>query len=942
MAATPTESTRLAVAARDQRAQRLVVGIDLGTSHCAAAWARTPVAEAVGAPRSVELQQVQIVQAGAGGRKCQQPLLPSALYFPRREERSSGSEGWVVGRWAQTRAEETRGRSVLSAKSWLSHAGVDRLRPLLPFGSQRAQDVPAISPVQASIELLRSVRESVLEALPGEASDALWVLTVPASFDESARQLTLQAASDAGLEVCLLEEPQAAFYELLPAAESQLSALCETHGTVRILVCDLGGGTSDFTFLLAERGDKGLSVRRTAVGNHLLLGGDNMDLALAARVEARLSGRLSFSERGQLVLACRRAKETLLAPGAPEAIPVRLVSQGSRLLGELRQVSLARQEVEALVLDGFFPKVGLGETPSIRGAGLRSLGLPYERDPAITRHLARFVGVHSPGRMPHAVLFNGGVTAASSVRARLLDVLGAWEGAAAPVCLVGGDPALSVSRGAVRYGLAMQGHGLRVGSGAPAAFYIAVAGGSQPQGLCILPKGSPPGELHSIPRSLQLRVGGEVRFDAYRSVGRADAAGELVPLAGEGFEALPSLRADLSGVAPAQGNTLAVVIRGRLDPRGAVQITLQPAQTTASARAITLAFELRAVPAPLDDPKEAIFGASGRDLPPTRRGRSGAPSSAGVLPTAFRNSIDDLELVFGKRGQEATPRQVKDLVRTLEKRLGVRKSWSVEACRALSDELLSRSSGRLGSAEHDRVYWMLLGYALRPGFGWSRDPQRLDRAFAFFPANSKLRTTSRHWQAYWVAWRRLAAGLNAANQTAVFARIAPLLAPASEKLKKPKGHALQVSEEVWRLAAHLERLPSQERARLGGWILERSWTDRDPILWAHLGRIGARVSLYAGPDGVLEPFVVERWIEQLLGERWAEVPTAVGCAIQLCRKVGDPRRDVDPRLRTEVLRALEAAGADEAGVAAVREGAVPNDSGNGAGFEESLPLGLQL
>jgi molecular chaperone DnaK (HSP70) len=445
-----------------------VVGIDLGTTNSAVA--------------TVDGKRVEILpidQVVASGESAPRPLLPSALYLPAGSELPPGAlklpwgePPFVVGAFARHQGARVPGRLVTSAKSWLCHPGVDRTAAILPWGA--ADDVARVSPVEASARLLAHLRSAWEHHHPGQKlSDQEVVLTVPASFDEVARELTVESARVAGLEhVTLLEEPLAAFYHWLETQRgAQDKALA---GISLILVVDIGGGTTDLTLIQATAADDGLRLDRIAVGDHLLLGGDNVDLAIARLAEQRLGGAsLDATEWGALVLAARGAKEALLADDAPESRSLAVLGRSSRLLGGSKRVDVTRDEVRALVLDGFLPQVPLSARPD-RRAGLKQLGLPYASDAGITKHIAAFLGRHLlVEQRVDAVLFNGGALTPRLVQERLLDVLESWGGRR-PVLLVNDALDLAVARGAAYFGLVRRGEGVRVGGGSPRAYFLGV------------------------------------------------------------------------------------------------------------------------------------------------------------------------------------------------------------------------------------------------------------------------------------------------------------------------------------------------------------------------------------------------------------------------------------------------------------------------------------
>ncbi|HEY8206006.1 MAG TPA: Hsp70 family protein, partial [Myxococcaceae bacterium] len=500
-----------------------IAGIDLGTTNCALAW--TDPSEGPGAA----IHDFPVPQLIRPGEVSPRTLLPSFLYLPPEHERLPP----VVGEMARWQGARTPGRVVSSAKAWLSHAGVDRQAPILPWGA--LADVPKISPVEASARLLAHLSESFRDAHPEHPlAESEVVLAVPASFDEAARALTVSAARHAGLQrFTLLEEPQAALYAFVSGRRADLSRALE--GVRLVLVVDVGGGTTDFTLVQVEALPEGPALRRIAAGEHLLLGGDNMDAALARAAERKLSrGRLSAGEWTQLLQVARAAKEALLGADPPERYALSVAASGSRLIGGSFSVELDRAEVEALVLDGFFPRTSPEELPH-RGArmAIQELGLPYAQDPGIPRHLAAFLQAHAdggfaalgeqrpgPGALPRpdAILLNGGVFRSLALARRVVDVASAWWPDRPRLRLLESDSLdLAVARGAAFHGLARRGLGLRIGGGAARAYYVGLsreagAGDGSKPAVCLVPRGLEEGTTVEIERPFTLTLGRPVQF----------------------------------------------------------------------------------------------------------------------------------------------------------------------------------------------------------------------------------------------------------------------------------------------------------------------------------------------------------------------------------------------------------------------------------------------
>jgi molecular chaperone DnaK (HSP70) len=551
---------------------RYVIGIDLGTTNSALAYAEIlPDADPF-APANVQL--LAIPQLENPGEVRDEGLLPSFLYLPGSADFPPGTiglpwdpgRGYVVGRLAQKRGVENAGRLVSSAKSWLSHSGVDRTAPLLPFRAPEGVDL--ISPVEASRRYLEHLRQAWDAKMPEAPFTAQQVLvTVPASFDAVARELTLEAAKQAGYEnFNLLEEPQAAFYAWI---ERHPDWRERVHVGDLILVIDIGGGTTDFTLIAVTESNGELALNRVAVGEHILLGGDNIDLALAGVVAQRIAEkgtRLDTRQHLALWANCRVAKEKLLEPDSKaKEQPVTILGKGSGLVGGTIKASLQRADIERVLGEGFLPAVSSNDMPAHqRRVGFQELGLPYAADPAITRQMARFLRQQAstseqgavrrgPSGLacPTHVLFNGGVLNARLVRERLVETLNSWlaaEGMSDVQPLSGEDLMHAVSRGAAYYGLARHGRGVRIRGGVPRTYYVGVESAmpSIPgipaplKALTVVPFGMEEGSDIRIPgREFGLIVGQPAEFRFFTSAARKnDQAGDLIEDYGEELQEL--------------------------------------------------------------------------------------------------------------------------------------------------------------------------------------------------------------------------------------------------------------------------------------------------------------------------------------------------------------------------------------------------------------------
>lgn len=582
-------------------ASRYIVGIDLGTTNCVVAYVDTqtpdldhPVIELLHLPQLVTPGNVEA-----------HDMLPSFLYLPGGHEFPAGSLAlpwapdmpFAIGTLARSRGAEVPGRLISSAKSWLCHVGVDRTAPILPWGG--GDDLKKMSPLEVSAQYLVHIRNAWNFLMAREQAELALehqeiLLTVPASFDAAARELTVQAAERAGLPaVRLLEEPQAACYAWIHGMGERWRKQVKV-GDV-ILVCDIGGGTSDFSLIAVSDEGGELELKRVAVGEHILLGGDNMDLALAYAVQQNLATKGtkldSWQMRG-LSQNCRAAKEMLLQPEAPKSQPLAILGRGSSVIGGTIRAELTRKDLEATLVDGFFPQCEPHDRPKAgRRVGFQEMGLPYAADPGVTRHLAKFLtrqrGPEADSRTfahPTAILFNGGVMKATLLRQRVVEVLNGWlsqEGGAALRTLEGTNLDHAVACGAAYYGLARRGKGVRIRGGAARAYYIgietsmpAVPGIAAPlKALCVVPFGMEEGTESDIPgQEFGLVVGEPAQFRFLGSTTRRqDQLGQLIDEPGEEIEELTPLETTLSWIGQ-EGVTIPVRLQTHVTEVGTLEL----------------------------------------------------------------------------------------------------------------------------------------------------------------------------------------------------------------------------------------------------------------------------------------------------------------------------------------------------------------------------------
>ena len=945
---------------------RYIVGIDLGTTNSAMAFVDTEEASADGARRVHDFAVPQITAPGVIEAR---DTLPSFHYEPAAGEFAVGAmrlpwqdrePDYVVGTFARDHGETVPGRLISSAKSWLCHAGVDRTAELLPWHG--AEDVTKLSPVDVGARYLDHFRRAWNHRFPRfplEEQDL--VITLPASFDEVARELTIRSAKLAGLNrVVLLEEPQAAFYAWITAHADRWQT--EVEPGQKILVCDIGGGTTDFTLIRVRAGSDGrVQFHRVAVGDHLILGGDNLDLALAHHLEAKATsgGKLEPRAWATLLRSCRQVKETLLGPSPPERMKVNLPGGGSRLIGGGRSVELDTSEGQSLLVEGFLPRTKLDDKPPARRSGFQEFGLPYAPDAAMTRYLAAFLQAHrhvatdevpagtthDPAR-PDIVLFNGGFFESPQLRARLLEVLGSWfsepgaSGASLwqPRILDNARLDLAVARGAAYYGLVRRGQGVRIAAGSARTYYVGLGGAddASQKAVCLLPAGVEEGQgLDLAGRTFELRIREPVEFPLYYSSTRlTDPAGSIVAVDPLQMTSLPPIRTVLQTAKKGAGETISVVLHAKLTEIGTLELWCTRAGDDGQSGVWKLQFDVRSA---VQTDREAHAG--------------GAETGGFVDSELARRGREPIHTTFEAKDDANKP---ESLIKRLEESIGSRRGeWPVSLLRELWQELYEEEQGRRLSEEHEARWLWTTGFALRPGYGLAVDDWRVAQTWRLLQAKRYFHGPRVRVE-WLILWRRIAGGLTAGQQRSLAEPLtaplrAYLLALKGKKATPPRkpdfGFSGHESAEVWRLLGSLELLETVRKEEIAQAALilapkEKTPAVQDALIWT-IGRVGARVPMY-GPLNVVVPAeAAAAWSRKLMDTNASEISIAFAL-MQLARKTGDRFRDVDPQTRRSILDWLDKANAAAHLRELVAEGGKLAGEEEGRMFGESLPRGLRL
>ena len=919
------------------------IGIDLGTTNSVLAYIDLQQVER--GPQVLPLPQWETAESFA-----QHELLPSFLCALTTDESQSGFQssddgppqsafaGWQAGGFARQQMALRPGRVVASAKSWLCHLDIDRTAPILPWKSDEIPDEKRLSPIQVSSAYLayfKQVWDRLMAAGRPEARFAAQeiVITVPASFDEVAQQLTLEAAKLAGFpsNIRLIEEPQAAFYAWLDKGRNinQLADLLEQQQekALKVVVCDIGGGTTDLS-LFEIRGDSqaanGLGLKRLAVSDHILLGGDNIDLTLAYLLEQKLTGKtgkLSGRQWNQLLAQACDFKERLLRDPAEleqTEFTVTLSGTGSALFGSTKSAKISADEVRHCVLEGFFPLCDKQDRPQRKAGGLREWGLPYAADSAVTRYLAEFLA----DQQVDAVLYNGGSITPDFLRQRLTDLLARWQEGHTPTVLTSDSLAMAVAKGAAKYGyLQLQPKGgERITGGHAHALYLEVKQKKKGHALvCVLPHGMEADQTVSLhEQAFDLLVNQAVRFQCYYSSRRYhDQPGSVVEWNGKDFQPLPPLQTAVH-LPPEQpvpaNNRLRVSLECSLNELGLLQLYCVEEGGAGRWR---LDFNLRK--SALEEQESEVEAA--------------APLVPAERIEAAKSCILSL---YGKRKDPTLPDfKPNQLLRQLEKALGnERDSWDSLTLRSLWPTLCQGMTRRNRSLAHELSWLNLAGYTLRPGYGVEADEARMEELWCLFSmgmAFPKEKTALDHWC---ILWRRVAGGLNAGRQEKLFDKLHSQFKPGKD-----------TSPELLRLVGSLERLPVALKQSLVKRLLNgyQRVKHREPYAWA-LGRILSRTPLYAGADSILPPAQVEKAFQQLRQLDWnkTENPGLVTLFSMAARRTDQRDIDISDSLRESLLEKMRSAKASTEQLRVVSEYVPIEEADKLAQFGESLPVGLFL
>lgn len=916
-----------------------IIGIDLGTTNSAVSYVDLSAKD----PREIHIFHVP--QLTGPGEIAREKVLPSFLYIPGEYDIPTEAvvhpyktaERCFAGSFARDHGAKVPSRLVSSAKSWLCHHQADRKAKILPWGSN--EDVAKVSPVAASAHYLSHIRKSWNASKKDDES--LWmeqqmvVITVPASFDEVARELTVEAAKLAGFKtITLIEEPLAAFYSWLARHEQNWGDHV-TPGDL-ILVCDIGGGTTDFTLITLRATEGTPRFERLAVGDHLILGGDNIDLALARQVEqgfAKSSGPLSGDRWKNLCHQCRRAKETILDDRS-ESEKIILMGQGSRLIGGTVSGDLTRSTIEDILLNGFFPLVSPSDKAKRQSRkGISEFGLPYEQEPSMTRHLCWFLEQHreeinarlgtSPA--PRHVLFNGGSLKPMLITERIRESIRHWFGDTdqdLPGVLENKDPDLAVAVGAAYYGMVKMGKGVRVGSGSPRSYYLGLSRtteGASDQAVCLVERGLDEGS-HVELKNLDLTVltNRPVSFDLFSSSFRSgDKAGDLVAL-DDTLSPLPQLKTVITYGKKRVETALPVHLEADYTEMGTLDIRCRSLE---SDHRWKLSFSLRSETTVIDMKDTTILD------------ESLLAQGAAVIENAFavcdRSKTESHSLMAG-------------VGKAISTAAGCQKSsWPLHFLRYITDALLRCMDGKSQNPEYEKTWMNLTGFTLRPGIGHGFDLERVKQLWKIYKKGPTFTNNAQVKAEWWIMWRRVAAGLNPGQQRQFFQDLVPII--DSKNKKNAAKITVQEKREIWMALANMERLSTNDKVRLGNILID----ELNPAkampqdLWS-LSRFGSREPLYGSVDRVVPPAEAGAWIERIMAQTWPDPVFVTAALVRMARKTGDRMRDIDESLIVKMIDFMEKNKIPSKTAEPLKTVVPLNRQEEMAEFGESLPGGIVL
>ncbi len=924
----------------DFQDKQYVIGIDLGTTNSAVSYvdlaALKQKKNSQGEGKK-NLKVFHIPQLTGPGEFARHPVLPSFLYIPGKYDISQEglkhpwkkSQDLFAGCFARDHGAKIPSRLVCSAKSWLCNSQADRRAAILPWGSE---GFDKISPVAATSEYLLHIRSAWNHSVKDEdmfLENQFVVITVPASFDEEAREFTMEAVRLAGFgnSVTLLEEPLAAFYSWLINHEHDWSRHIKPDDLV--LVCDVGGGTTDFSLITLKESEGSPRFERIAVGDHLILGGDNIDLALAEQVASKFRSRseLSPDKWKTLCHTCRQAKEKILEKGH-DSVRITLKGEGRSLIAGTLAADLTRQEVEDILLDRFYPFVNShDDIKNDSGKQVSDFGLLFENDSAVTRHIIRFLENHrkdvkntlSKDPLPDFILFNGGTLKPDFVQQRIQKAVGQWFGADEsnyPAVLENNVPDLAVGIGASYYGLVKQGEGVKVGSGSPRSYYIGVKipGEDTRKAVCVVERGLDEGSVIDLAdMKYEVRANEPVSFEIFSSSFRSgDRAGDIIEI-DKSVSAMSPVQTVIKFGKTGHAKNIPVAIGAEYTEMGTLAMYCISA---VSDHRWKLQFQLRNLPDAVESSETEVYDES-----------------------LIEKVLNLVETVFSDNssGNEA----LKTIVRQIEKLVEQKKTnWPLSFLRRLADKMLDLENTRRFSQDHEAKWLNLTGFCMRPGFGDAFDEERSVKIWKIYLSGLVFDKAQQNRLEWWIFIRRTAGGMKAGQQRQFFQNI-------SSVLVKNKSGRVKLSPretiELWMTAGNMERLLVKDKISLAKALVPvlKPGKKQTSLFWV-LSRLGARQLLYGSIDRVVPPQEVMKWINRIMKISWRESDPVDSMVSMMARRTGDRTRDIDYENVQKIVEWLRSRNAAEHLIRVIEEKTDIADREKNAQFGEKLPSGFIL
>lgn len=929
---------------------RYFIGIDLGTSNCAVSYLDRN-------EQNPQTKTFFIPQLDSAETRNPYDILPSFLVASENHT-SSSARSFIPGVFARKKIAEVPDQVIHSAKSWLCHKGIDRRSKILPWHSRSIQDSDKLSPIQASSAYLDYIKYAWDQSFAFNDTSSEFckqevVVTVPASFDNVAQKLTLEACKMASFpsNVTLLEEPQAAIYSYLEnngGSSKILELLPELEDRPQtLLVCDIGGGTSDFSLLEALPPDQKtgkIGIRRIAVSDHILLGGDNIDLTLAKHLEQQIENTghtISTIEWSYLVAQARNIKEKALQDydndKKDEVYPVTLLSSGSQLFGNAKSAQLKLQDIISIIEDGFLPECSANATPYIEDGALMEMGLPFAKDSAITKHLSHFL----QGRKVNALLFNGGTVSSRKIQSRLSLIIANWQSEQKPKILNNPTPYLAVAHGASYYcWQSRTGIGNLIEAGSARSVYLEIEKretktskrkkkkgllNEAPHLLCILPYGCKNDETVILEKHLlNLKINQPVEFKPYYSTQReGDLAGDIVQLSDEFKEMSPLQTMVHFNHDSSNGSlqTVKVIIETKLNSVGLMQVFCKTKDDSIQQeKSWELEFNLRSI---ATNPEDSENLSSFQDLEPEKLKKANT-----ITQGLYPGNGQKADITLKPNGL------VKQWETALEQK---KKSWSAQTLRHLWEPLSAGISQRYRSLDHEISWLIAAGYTLRPGYGSLGDDMRIRNLLLLRELGIQYSNDKQAREQEMILWRRIAGGLGKEEQQSIFNDFIPFLRELTNQ-----------GIEGMRMAASFERIKQEDRLELLNLciegILNKNEKFHDVYFWC-IGRILSRIPVYTGMESVLQPIEVERAFKQIKKIDWQgnkHLKALHTCLLQSTRITNQRELDINSELRQEIIDKMKDSAADDEILKPIREYVPVEQKDLTILYGEALPAGLVL